>query len=105
MLDKELSKATQDIIRLQASLNDNSQTLPTILVNHCQYLYGPPFMGAVCHKVIGPDMVPMGRPKTNTGTVMKPETPPFHLLLGNFESLLPPDPLHPLMVDSKTLPL
>jgi hypothetical protein len=50
-------------------------------------------------------MVPMGRPKTNTGTVMKPETPPFHLLLGNFESLLPPDPLHPLMVDSKTLPL
>jgi len=105
MLNKEIREATQDIIRLQASLNDNSQTLPTILINHRQYLNGPPIMGAVCHKVISPDMVPMGRPKTNTGAVMKPKTPSFHLLLGNFESLLPPDPLHPLVVDSKTLPL
>jgi hypothetical protein len=62
-------------------------------------------MGAVCHKVIGPDMVSMGRPKAHTGAIIKPETPTLRLLLGNFETLLPPDPLDPLMVDPKTLPL
>jgi hypothetical protein len=59
-------------------------------------------MGAIRHEVIRPDMVSMGRPKTNTGSVIKPETPTFRLLLGNLESLLPPDPLHPLVVDPKT---
>jgi hypothetical protein len=50
-------------------------------------------------------MVPMGRVKTNTGTIMKPKTTPFRLLLRNLEPLLTPYPLHPLVVDSETLPL
>jgi hypothetical protein len=50
-------------------------------------------------------MVSMGRPKAHTGAIIKPETPTLRLLLGNFETLLPPDPLDPLMVDPKTLPL
>jgi hypothetical protein len=50
-------------------------------------------------------MVSMGRSKTNTRPVIEPKTPPFRLLLGNFETLLPPDPLDPLVVDPETLPL
>ena len=104
MLDKELGEATQDIIRLQASFYNNSQTLPAILVDDRQNLNGAPVMSAIRHEVIRPDMASMGRPKTNTGAVIKPETSPFRLLLGNLETLLPPDPLDPLVVDPKTLP-
>jgi len=102
---KEFGEAAQDIISLQTPLYHNSQTLPAILVNDRQDLYGPSILGPVHHEVIGPDMVSMGRPKTNTGTVVKPETPPFGLPLRDLEPFLPPDPLHPLVVDLKTLPL
>jgi len=40
MLNKEIREAIQDIIRLQASLNDNSQTLPTILIITVNILMG-----------------------------------------------------------------
>ena len=66
MLDKELGKAVQNIIRLQSPLYDNRQALPAILVYHCQNLYRPPIMGTLCHKIIRPDMVSVGRAKTNT---------------------------------------
>jgi hypothetical protein len=62
-------------------------------------------MSAIRHEVIRPDIVSMGRAKTNTGAVIEPETPPFRLLLGNLEHLLPPDPLDPFVIDPKTLPL
>jgi hypothetical protein len=62
-------------------------------------------MGAICHKIISPDMVSMGRSKTNTRPIIEPKMPPFRLFLGNFETLLPPDPLDPLVVDPETLPL
>jgi hypothetical protein len=105
MLNKELCDAAQHIIRLQSSFYNNGQALTAVLINDREHLDGPPVMCAVCHKIIRPDMVSMGRSKTNTRPVIEPKTPPFRLLLGNFETLLPPDPLDPLVVDPETLPL
>jgi len=62
-------------------------------------------MGTVCHKVIGPNVVQMRRPESDARSIIEPQTTPLRLLLGNFETLLPPDPLHPLVVDSETLPV
>jgi hypothetical protein len=61
-------------------------------------------MGAVRYKVIGPNMVSMGRPESDTRSIIEPQTTPLWLLLGNLEPLLPPDPLDTLVVDPKTLP-
>ena len=38
------------------------------------------------------------RPKSETGSVREPESGPFRLLLRHLETLLPPDPLHPLVI-------
>jgi hypothetical protein len=48
-------------------------------------------------------MVPMRRPEPDTRSIIKPQTAPLRLLLRNLETLLPPDPLHPFVVDPKTL--
>jgi hypothetical protein len=61
-------------------------------------------MSSIRHKIIGPDMVPMHWPEADTRAIIEPQTTPLRLLMGNFETLLPPDPLDPLVVDPKTFP-
>ena len=43
-------------------------------------------------------MVAMRGPETDTGAVIEPQPTPLGLLLGDFEPLLTPDTLHPLVV-------
>jgi hypothetical protein len=105
MLNKELCDAAQHIIRLQSSFYNNGQALTAVLINDREHLDRSTIVDTICHKIIRPDMVSMGRSKTNTRPVIEPKTPPFRLFLWNFETLLPPDPFDPLVVDPETLPL
>src|SRR5512143_1001730 len=57
-------------------------------------------MGAVCHEIIGPDMMAMGGPEPDARPIVEPETSSFGLLLRNLQPLLAPDAFHPLMIDS-----
>jgi len=56
-------------------------------------------MGAVRHKVIGPNVVSMRRPESGTGPIIKLQTTPLRLLLGNLQPLLTPDAFNTLDVD------
>jgi hypothetical protein len=48
-------------------------------------------MGAVHHKITGPNMVPMLRPESDTGPIIEQQTTPLRLLMGNLQSLLMPE--------------
>ena len=55
-------------------------------------------MGPCAHEVVGPDVILVQRPEPDARAVVEPQPTPFRLPLGHFESLLPPDPLHTLVV-------
>jgi hypothetical protein len=46
-------------------------------------------MGPLGHKVIGPDVVPVGRPEPHAGAVVEPQASPLGLPLGNLHPLAP----------------
>lgn len=46
----------QDIITVQPALNMDSQTLPAMFINNGEQLQGFAVMGAICNKVVAPDM-------------------------------------------------
>lgn len=55
-------------------------------------------MGPNLDEFVGPDMVGLLRPQTDTRTVVEPETPPLRLLLQDLQPLPPPNPCNPLHV-------
>jgi hypothetical protein len=48
-------------------------------------------MGAVHHKITGPNMVPMLRSESGTRPIIEPQTTSIRLLLGNLQPLLMPE--------------
>ena len=75
----------------------DGQTLPGILIHHCQETNGFAVTGTKGH--LCPDVVPSLWPQC------KPESAPFGLFGWYLESFPSPDPLHPLVVHSPSLPL
>jgi hypothetical protein len=56
-------------------------------------------VGLVLDEVVGPDVILVLRPQPDTRTVVEPQTPSFRLFARHLQTLLPPDPLDPLVVD------
>ena len=56
-------------------------------------------MGAVLDEIIAPDMVRVFRPQPDAGAIGQPEPALLRLLLWNLQTLAPPDPLDPLVID------
>ena len=83
----------------------DGQTLPGILIHHCQETNRFAVTGTKGHKVVCPDVVPSLWPQPHAGAVSKPESAPFGLFGWYLESFPSPDPLHPLVVHSPSLPL
>jgi len=52
----------EHVIGLELSLNDNGETLSTEFLDNRQNFDWTTVMGAVCHEIIGPDMMAMGGP-------------------------------------------
>ena len=82
----------------------DGQTLPGILIHHCQETNGFAVTGAKGHKVVCPDVVPSLWPQPHAGAVSKPESTTLGLFGWYFESSPSPDSLHPLVVHSPSLP-
>jgi hypothetical protein len=99
MSDEKLCETKKHIIRSQPSLCHNGQTLTGVFIDDRENLDGPPIMGPGHHKIIGPDMVSVGRSKPDTRSITKPQTTSSGLFLGNLEPLLMPDPFHPFVVN------
>jgi len=69
---KEISQAMEHVISVEFSFNHNVEALPTEFVYDGQDPDGAAIMGAVLHKIIGPDMVAMGGPEPDTRPIIEP---------------------------------
>ena len=74
------------------------QTLPRILVEYRQQLQSTAVVGPRTHEIVGPHVIPVQRPEPDARAIVEPQPTPFRLPPGHFEPLLPPDPLHTLVV-------
>jgi len=92
----------EHVIGFEVSLNHNVEAFSTEFIYDIQYLDGTTIVRAVCHEIIGPDMMAMGGPEPHTRPIIEPETSTFGLLLRNLQPILTPDAFHPLMIDPPT---
>ena len=51
----------QNVIAFNSATYDKCQTVATVFVNQCQDFNRPAVMGAIHHKIIGPDMIAVSR--------------------------------------------
>jgi len=102
---EEIREAIQYVIRIEPSFHYDVQALSAEFVDDRQHLDGAAIVRAVFDKIIGPDMVAMGRPEPDTRSIVEPQTSSFGLLLRNLQPLLTPDTFHPFMVNLPTLSL
>ena len=99
---EEIREAMEHVIGVELSLHHDVEALPTEFVDDGQDLDRTAVVGAVCHKIVGPDVVAMSGPEPDTRPIVEPQTSAFGLLLGNLQPLLTPDAFHPLMIDPPT---
>jgi hypothetical protein len=104
MFDKKIREAVMHIIGVDLTSQSNCQILTRVLVDNGQDLNGPSVVCSIRQKIIGPDMVAMRGPEADTRAVIEPKPTPFGLFFRNFQSLLTPDTLHPLVVYQSTIP-
>ena len=93
----------EHVTRIESSFHYDVQALSAEFVDDRQHLDGAAIVRAVFDKIIGPDMVAMGRPEPDTRSIVEPQTSSFGLLLRNLQPLLTPDTFHPLMANLPTL--
>ncbi len=97
--DEEVGQGIDHVDRVQLPLHADCQAFSAELVQDVQCPESPPIVGPAMHEVIRPDMVPIGWPQTNAGSVIQPE-PAFLRLLGrNFQPLASPQPFDPTIAD------
>ena len=99
IVDKEVCQAVEHIIGPDPTLNHHVYTLPCVFVDNRQYFERPSIMGTGSHKIIRPNMVSVCRPKPHAGSIIKPQTTSFGLLLRDLEPLLTPDAFYAFMVN------
>ena len=72
MGDKKIRQAVKHIIGLDLPGHDRRQRLPAVLVDDGQNLDCPSVVCSIRHEIIGPHMITMHRPETDTGAVIEP---------------------------------
>jgi hypothetical protein len=72
MFEKKIRETVKYIIGLDLPGYYDRQRLPAVLFDDCQNLDRPSVVCPIRYKIIGPYMVVMRGPETDTGTVIKP---------------------------------
>ena len=88
----------EQIVRADLASHHDRQALPRVLVQHCQQLQRTPVVRPRGHEVVRPDVAPIQRPQPDARSVVEPQPTSLRLPLRDLQPLLPPDPLHPLVV-------
>lgn len=96
---KQLVQSLQHVHGLKAPANVYGQAFPGIFIDDRQEPQRQPVAGAPMDEVVAPHVVGALGPQPHAGAVVQPEPPARPLPPGNLEPLLPPDALHPLVVD------
>ena len=78
-------------------------TESSIRTHEAQEAPGPPVLRPLVDAVVGPDVVRPLRPATRAGASGGPEPPLVRGFAGHPQPLLPPAPLHPLVVHAPAL--
>jgi hypothetical protein len=97
-MQKQLTQDLLHLPRREPPSDRHRQTLAGVFLHHRQHLEGAPILGAVHHTVIRPDMGRILSPPADTGAIGSPEPGPCGLFLRPRQPLLPPEPLHPLVI-------
>ena len=96
--DKQVAERIDDVCSPEVPGYPDGEGFACELIDDAQHPEPPSVVGALRDKVIGPDMIGSLGPKTDTRSVVEPETAAFRLSCRNLQPLTPPDPLDPLPV-------
>ena len=103
MPHEERRAARQDVVGPPAARDSDAAALPRVLVHDGAQPQGPPVLRPLVDAVVGPDVVRPLRPAPRAGASGGPEPPPVRGFAGHPQPLLPPAPLHPLVVHPPAL--
>src|SRR5215468_1131299 len=86
-------------LRRHAASHLQGQALPRVFVHQREPLQGPAVAGPVEEEIPRPDMVLVLRRPPHAAVGTRPQPPLLPLFPGDFQPLLPPEPVDPLAVD------
>ena len=69
------------------------------LIDDVEHTVFAAIVDAALDEVVGPDVLAVLRPQADARPVREPKTASFGLLVGDLQSLAPPDPFHPAVDD------
>ena len=103
MSDEQIGQHLEHVVGSDLASHHDRQALPRVLVQHCQQLQRTPVVRPRGHEVVRPDVAPIQRPQPDARSVVEPQPTSLRLPLRDLQPLLPPDPLHPLVVHPPAL--
>ena len=103
MSDEQIGQHLEHVVRADFASHHDRQALPRVLVQHCQQLQRTPVVRPRGHEVVRPDVAPIQRPQPDARSVVEPQPTSLRLPLRHLQPLLPPDPLHPLVLHPRAL--
>ena len=103
-LDKELSQFLEDRRAVEFSLDLNRQTLSGVLIHQSQHPESSAVVSSRLHEIVTPNMVSIGRPQSNTGSVVQPQTSPLGLFGRYLQAFSPPQSFDPLVIHLPAFP-
>ncbi len=102
--DEQVRPDIDHVDGLELAVNPDRQAFMGKLVDDVEDAKLLSLMGSVFDKIVGPNMVRVFCPKTDTGPVGEPKPASLWLLLWDFQPLAPPQPLDPLVVHEPARP-
>ena len=90
----KLRERVEHIVVRHPPLYPDGQALAGVLVDHCEQTELSAVTRRLADNVIGPDVVLMLGPKTDAGTIRKPQSASLGVFGGHLETFSPPDALH-----------
>ncbi len=103
MSDEQIGQHLEHVVGSDLASHHDRQALPRVLVQHCQQLQRTPVVRPRGHEVVRPDVAPIQRPQPDARSVVEPQPTSLRLPLRHLQPLLPPDPLHPLVLHPPAL--
>ena len=100
---EEIGQHLEHVVGSDLASHHDRQALPRVLVQHCQQLQRTPVVRPRGHEVVRPDVAPIQRPQPDARSVVEPQPTSLRLPLRHLQPLLPPDPLHPLVLHPPAL--
>jgi len=72
MGEKKIRQTVKHIIGFDLAGHDRRQRLPAVLVDNGKNLNCPSVVCSIRHEIIGPHMITMQGPETDTGAIIEP---------------------------------